>query len=102
MNKTKLWLSGLLPIVLLIILVFIFVNYGPLGVFKADLPPIENIFIERFVLEPDTIFIHVINDGPEPVTIAQLTVNEVFWHFEMQPSNTLQPLEKGTLRPCRS
>ena len=98
MKKTKIWLSALLPIVLLIGLLFVFVNYGPLGVFKADLPPIENIFIERFVLEPDTIYIHVINDGPEPVTIAQLTVNELFWKFEMQPSNTLKPLERGTLK----
>jgi len=56
MENRNLWIFALLPVVLLIGLLFIFVNFGPLGVFKADLPPIENIFIERFVLEPDTIY----------------------------------------------
>lgn len=97
-HNLKFWVSAFLPILLLIVLLFVFVKFGPLGVFKASLPPIEEIFVQRIVLEPEQFFIEVINDGPEAVTIAQLTVNEVFWQYTMEPSNTLQPLEKGTLK----
>ena len=97
-GKLKFWGSALLPIILLFILLFVFLKFGPLGVFKADLPPIEEIFIQRFILEPEQIFIEIINDGPEPVTIAQVTVNEVFWQYTMEPSKTLLPLEKATIK----
>ena len=97
-HRIKFWGSALLPIILLFILLFVFLKFGPLGVFKAELPPIEEIFIQRFILEPEQIFIEIINDGPEPVTIAQVTVNEVFWQYTMEPSKTLLPLEKGTIK----
>ena len=98
MSKIKLIVSALLPIVLLVVLLFWFIQYGPLGVFKAAFPPIEEIFIQRFILEPEQITLEVFNDGPEPVTIAQVSVNEVFWQFRMEPSKTLLPLEKGFIK----
>jgi zinc transporter, ZIP family len=97
-SKLKFWGSALLPIVLLVILLIIFIQFGPLGVFKSAFPPIEKIFIQRFILEPEQITLEVLNDGPEPVTISQLTINEVFWKFDMEPGNTLLPLEKGTIK----
>lgn len=97
-HRIKFLGRALLPIVLLFILLFVFIKFGPLGVFKATLPPIEEIFIQRIILEPEQITLKVINDGPEPVTIAQVTVNEVFWQFSMHPSSTLMPLEKGTIK----
>ena len=77
-HRIKFWVSALLPIILLLVLLFVFIQFGPIGVFKAELPPIEEIFIQRIILEPEQIILEVINDGPEPVTIAQVTVNEVF------------------------
>ena len=97
-DKLKFLGSALLPVILLLALLFVFLQFGPLGVFKAELPPIEKIFIQRFILEPEQIFIEVINDGPEAVTISQLTVNEVFWRFSMEPGNTLLPLDKGIIK----
>ena len=96
-HRIKFLGRALLPIVLLFILLFVFIQFGPLGVFKATLPPIEKIFIQRIILEPEQITLKVINDGPEPVTIAQVAVNEVFWQFSMHPSSTLMPLEKGEI-----
>lgn len=96
-HRIKFWGRALLPIFLLFILLFVFIKFGPLGVFKATLPPIEEIFIQRIILEPEQITLEVINDGPEPVTIAQVTVNEAFWQFSMHPSSTLMPLEKGMI-----
>lgn len=98
MSKIKFIVSALLPIVLLVVLLFWFIQYGPLGVFKAAFPPIEEVFIQRFILEPEQITLEVFNDGPEPVTIAQVSVNEVFWQFRMEPSKTLLPLEKGFIK----
>ena len=97
-HRIKFLVSALLPTILLFILLFAFLKLGPLGVFKATLPPIEKIFIQRMVLEPEQISLEVINDGPEPVTIAQVAINEVFWQFSMLPSKTLMPLEKGKLK----
>jgi zinc transporter, ZIP family len=98
MSKVKFIVSALLPIILLGVLLFGFLQYGPLGVFKAAFPPIEEVFIQRFILEPEQITMEIFNDGPEPVTIAQVSVNEVFWQYTMEPSKTLLPLEKGTIK----
>ncbi len=94
----KTWISFLLPLVLLAGLLWGFIKYGPLGVFKADLPPVEKLAIQRVVFTPERIDLEVFNDGPEPVTVAQAVVNEVIWKFKMEPSNTLKPLESGVVR----
>jgi len=91
----KLLASFLLPVVLLVILLLGFLEYGPLGVFEASVPPIEELFIQNVIFEPEQITLEVFNDGPEPVTVSQLLVHEILWQFEMSPSNTLVPLESG-------
>lgn len=94
-SRLKLWFAFLLPVLLLVGLIWGFIKYGPLGVFEADFPPIEEVFIKRVVFEPEQITLKVFNDGPGPVIISQVLVNEAIWHFKMEPSTTLQPLENG-------
>ena len=94
-GKPKFLMKALLPLFLLAILLLTFVKFGPLGVFKSNIAPIENIFIQRVVFSPNHITLEVFNDGPEPVTIAQAIVNDAYWQFEMHPSKTLNPLDKG-------
>ncbi|HLC96568.1 MAG TPA: metal transporter [Candidatus Nanoarchaeia archaeon] len=96
-SKVKFLIRVLLPLILLGILLLVFVEFGPLGVFKSSVVPIENIFIQRVVFSPEHISLEVFNDGPEPVTIAQVLVNDAYWQFEMLQSTTLEPLEKGTV-----
>ena len=96
-SKLKLWISALLPVILLIVLLLFFLKFGPLGVFKSSVPPIENAFIQRVVFSPEHITLKVFNDGPELVTISQVLVNDAYWQFEMSPSNILNPLEKGII-----
>src|SRR3989344_646089 len=96
-SKLKLWISALLPVFLLIVLLLFFLKFGPLGVFKSSVPPIENAFIQRVVFSPEHITLKVFNDGPELVTISQVLVNDAYWQFEMSPSNILNPLEKGII-----
>jgi len=96
-NRLKIGLSALIPILLLVLLLLIFLKYGPIGVFKASVPPIEEVFIQKVTFSPEHIVLDVINDGPDPVTIAQLLVNEVYWQFDMEPSQTLNPLQRGRI-----
>ncbi|MEE8348100.1 MAG: ZIP family metal transporter [Acidobacteriota bacterium] len=84
----KQWIRGLLPIGLLAVLLTLFFYYGPLGIFLAAFPPVEELTIERIVLpEPNHITLHVINGGPHPVTIAQVTVDDAFWQYWTEPEN---------------
>ncbi|AQA22377.1 ZIP Zinc transporter family protein [Rhodococcus sp. MTM3W5.2] len=45
-------------------------------------PPIEDIAIERTVLEPGQIVLTLRNVGPDPVTIAQAFVNDAYVNLE--------------------
>ena len=96
-NKVQFWARALLPLLLIGLLLIMFIQFGPLGVFKSTVVPIENIFIQRVVFSPEHISLEVFNDGPEPVTIAQVLVNDAYWQFAMDPSTTLEPLEKGKI-----
>lgn len=97
-NKAlKTWGSFLLPLILLAGLLWGFLKYGPLGVFKADFPPVEKLVIQNVNFMPERIDLEVFNDGPEPVTVAQAVVNEIIWKFKMEPDNTLKPLESGVV-----
>ena len=96
-GKVKFWMKALLPLILLAVLLLIFVKFGPLGVLKSSIVPMENIFIQRVVFSPEHISLEVFNDGPEPVTIAQVLVNDAYWKFGMSPSTTLKPLDHGKI-----
>ena len=96
-GKLKIWISALMPLILLGIFLLLFVKFGPLGVFKSTVAPFENLFIQKVSFSPEHITLDVFNDGPEPVTVAQVMVNDAYWKFEIQPSNILEPLGKGKI-----
>ena len=86
------WVLGFLPIVLLGGLLVVFFAYGPLGVFLAAFPPVEELTIQRIVLpEPGNMVINVINGGPAPVTVAQVMVDDAFWQFVTVPEEKMIP-----------
>jgi hypothetical protein len=39
----------------------------------------------------------VINGGPDPVTIAQVQVDDAYWQYSITPDNTLNRLERATI-----
>ena len=60
-----LWFKGLAPLVLLAALVFVFLRVGPVGVFRAAFPPVEELTLERIRLpEPGVMEVRVVNGGP--------------------------------------
>lgn len=99
MNKefSRKWLLGAGPLALLGLFVAFFVAFGPLGVFKQDLPPVEEVAIQNIRMAPDQITLAVLNDGPDPVTIAQVLMNDAYWDFEISPSATLPRLGRATV-----
>jgi zinc transporter ZupT len=94
-----LWLKGLAPLVLLVGLVFLFLRVGPVGVFRASFPPVEELTLERIRLpEPGVMEVSVVNGGPEAVTIAQIMVDDANWVHTVNGPRTVERLERRTIR----
>jgi ZIP family zinc transporter len=95
----RLWVLGLGPLALLGVLVLAFLRLGPVGVFRAAFPPVEELTIERVVFpEPGRVELRVVNGGPEPSTVAQVMVDEAYWPFAIEPGPTLPRLGRATVR----
>ena len=90
-------LLALGPLVLLAgVLALIFATDAGLG--ERQTPPIETLNVSRIMLpEPGLIEMEVINDGPDPITIAQVLVDEAYWQFTISPASTLDRLQSATL-----
>src|SRR5918992_3916433 len=90
------WLGWLLPIVAIVALIALFLVLNPIGSLR-EVPPVEAVAVERTVLTENEITLQLRNDGPDPVTIAQVLVNEAYSQFEINDP-TLGRLETATLR----
>jgi zinc transporter, ZIP family len=75
------WVLALLPLVLVLAAVSAFALLGAPGLGERRGPPAEELAVERTRLEPGVIELTVRNDGPDPVQIAQVTVNDAFAAF---------------------
>ena len=89
------WVLGVLPLVLLAAAVAALALLDGPGITDRNGVPVEDIAIERTELRPGEIAVTVRNDGPDPVTISQLTVNEAFLPFT--GAGELGRLESRTL-----
>ena len=93
----RFWIFGLLPLALLAVALYLFSQYGTAGVFDAAFPPIEELTIERLSFTEAGIDVQVVNGGPEPVTIAQVAVDEALWQFTIEPAATIERLGTAKL-----
>jgi zinc transporter ZupT len=75
------WLLGLVPLALVAIAVVAFAGLGGPGLGERRGPPVEELVVERTVLRPGTIELTVRNDGPDPVEVAQVAVNDAYVPF---------------------
>jgi ZIP family zinc transporter len=93
-----LWFKGLAPLVLLAILVAVFLRTGPAGVFRQCFPPVEELTVERIRLPQFGVMeVRVVNGGPEPVTVAQVMVDDANWVHSLDGSRTIDRLESRTI-----
>ena len=89
-------LLALLPFILLaaVIAIFLATNAGlPTG--TAVVP--GELSFERVVLRPNQITLSIVNSGRTELTIAQATVDDAVWAFQMEPRATLARLERATM-----
>ena len=94
----RLWVLGLIPLILLAALVVLIIRSGAAAVLKNDaVPPIETLTFQRVQLASDGMVATVLNDGPDPVTIAQVQVDDAYWHFTAEPSGALAHLHETAL-----
>ena len=75
------WLLGLVPLLLVALAIGAFVALGGPGLAERKGPPAEELAVESTKLEPGVIELHVRNDGPDAVSIAQVVVNDAFAQF---------------------
>ena len=92
--------SALLPLLLLAGVIVLFLYRGP-GLQLSAPAPVEKLDFERVEFRPGYVLAHVINTGPEPLTIAQVQVgwtNRASWDFEVSPSSTVSRLGRAVVR----
>jgi len=93
------WLLALAPVVLLAALLTAIVRFGPADAVRGDgYPPVERLTFQRVTLEPGAIVLSLMNDGPDQVTIAQVTVDDAYWTFTHDRGTVLPHLSRTTLR----
>jgi ZIP family zinc transporter len=80
-SPLRLWLLGLLPLVLIGAAIAIFAGLGAPGLAERRGPPVEELAVERTVLRPGEIELKVRNDGPDEVRVAQAAVNDAYVNF---------------------
>jgi zinc transporter ZupT len=92
------WGLALIPLLLLgLVLSYIVVTGG--GLTELAGPPVEQVKVQRVTLpQPGLIVAEIVNDGPQEVTIAQVLVDDAYWQFSAEPSNSIPRFGKATFR----
>ena len=90
--------SVLLPLVLLAAVLFAIFRFGPSELLRdPDAPPVEILSVQRALLKSEGIILTVLNESPDPVTIAQVVVDDAFWNFSADGPLTVGRLRRVTL-----
>ena len=92
-TRVPLWLRGVLPLALLALVVLAVLRFGPANLARDTFPPVEELTIERLSFpQPGVIHASVVNGGPEPVTIAQVMVDQAYWVHNLNGDRTVDRL----------
>jgi zinc transporter ZupT len=96
-RKFPLWIWIIIPILAIGVMLVFFAFGNPLSLFTADLPPIEDLTIERIRVLEGGFEVSLVNGGPDPVTVAQVLVDDAYWSHEINPSSTIPRLGRATM-----
>jgi zinc transporter, ZIP family len=91
------WLLGLLPLALIAVAVGAFALLGAPGLGERTGPPLEEVAVERTVLRPGQIELTLRNDGPDPVEVSQVAVNDAYAPFAATGGREIGRLDSTTL-----
>ncbi len=92
------WALGLIPLALIAAAIGTFALLGGPGLGDRTGPPVEEVAVERTVLRPGEIELTLRNDGPDPVEVAQVAVNDAYAPFVADGGREIGRLGSTTLR----
>ncbi len=91
------WALGAIPLALIAVAIGAFALLGGPGLGERTGPPVEEVAVERTVLRPGEIELTLRNDGPDPVEVAQVAVNDAYAPFVASDGNEIGRLGSTTL-----
>jgi ZIP family zinc transporter len=91
------WALGAIPLALIAAAIGAFALLGGPGLGERSGPPVEEVSVERTVLRPGQIELTLRNDGPDPVEVAQVAVNDAFAPFAASGGREIGRLSSTTL-----
>lgn len=91
------WALGAIPLALIAVAIGAFALLGGPGLGERTGPPVEEVAIERTVLRPGEIELTLRNDGPDPVEVAQVAVNDAYSPFRAEGGREIPRLGSSTL-----
>ncbi len=91
------WALGVIPLALIAVAIGAFALLGGPGLGERTGPPVEEVAVERTVLRPGEIELTLRNDGPDPVEVAQVAVNDAYAPFVAGAGNEIGRLGSTTL-----
>jgi len=97
LGRAPAWLLGLIPLALIVGVIGGFAILGGPGLGERTGPPVEDLAVETTELSPGEISLSIRNDGPDPVEIAQVAVNDAFSTFTASDGQTVGRLGSTTL-----
>lgn len=92
------WALGVIPLALIAAAIGAFALLGGPGLGERSGPPVEELSIERTQLRPGEIELTLRNDGPDPVEVAQVAVNDGFAAFSADGGREIERLGSTVLR----
>jgi zinc transporter ZupT len=96
-QRAPVWILATIPISLLAILALLLLAFDLPGL-DRNAPATEKVAVERTELRPGVIELRVRNDGPDPVQLAQVIVNDAFIAEASIPSEPIGRLGQATIR----
>lgn len=90
MTRRLFWTLG--PAALIVLVVWGFLWLDPMAAFRGMTPPVEELTIERTILDEAGIHLRVRAGGSEAMTIAQIQVDGAYWRFFQDPAGPIDRL----------
>jgi zinc transporter, ZIP family len=91
------WALGLIPLALIAAAIGTFALLGGPGLGERTGPPVEEVSVEQTVLRPGEIELTLRNDGPDPVEVAQVAINDAYAPFVATDGKEIGRLGSTTL-----
>lgn len=88
----------LLPLLLIIASIAAFLASDPLGPYVGSAPPVEELTVERTVLDEHGIAVRLRAGGSGPMRIVQVQVDGAYWNFSQDPEGQLERMDAAWLR----